>query len=174
MTYEMLAWQTARFTELALEPAEVKAHYVVPVRPEQVVDIALDGIQRSTRYPGGIALRFARGSATATTSRPTRRTPWRWSRRCSRADRLVRGLDVVAVRIADEGAVGPVLRASAGGRAAVALRPLGPARRSRPPESLSAANARRRPVVGTSVALSSESEGVSSSGRQNSAVPSFS
>jgi DNA ligase-1 len=60
MTDEMLAWQTGRFTELALEPAEVKAHHVVPVRPEQVVEIALDGIQRSTRYPGGIALRFAR------------------------------------------------------------------------------------------------------------------
>jgi DNA ligase-1 len=60
MTDEMLAWQTERFTELALEPAEVKAHHVVPVRPEQVVEIALDGIQRSTRYPGGIALRFAR------------------------------------------------------------------------------------------------------------------
>jgi DNA ligase-1 len=60
MTDEMLAWQTERFSELALEPAEVKAHHVVPVRPEQVVEIALDGIQRSTRYPGGIALRFAR------------------------------------------------------------------------------------------------------------------
>ena len=60
MTDEMLAWQTERFTELALEPSDVKAHYVVPVRPEQVVEIALDGIQRSTRYPGGIALRFAR------------------------------------------------------------------------------------------------------------------
>ncbi len=35
-------------------------HCVVPVRPEQVVEIALDGIQRSSRYPGGIALRFAR------------------------------------------------------------------------------------------------------------------
>ena len=60
MTDEMLAWQTERFTELALEPPTIKAHYVVPVRPEQVVEIALDGIQRSTRYPGGIALRFAR------------------------------------------------------------------------------------------------------------------
>jgi DNA ligase-1 len=60
MTDEMLAWQTERFTELALEPSDIKAHYVVPVRPEQVVEIALDGVQRSTRYPGGIALRFAR------------------------------------------------------------------------------------------------------------------
>ena len=30
------------------------------VRPEQVVEIAFDGLQRSTRYPGGVALRFAR------------------------------------------------------------------------------------------------------------------
>ena len=30
------------------------------VRPEQVVEIAFDGVQRSTRYPGGLALRFAR------------------------------------------------------------------------------------------------------------------
>ncbi|HYY01073.1 MAG TPA: ATP-dependent DNA ligase, partial [Mycobacterium sp.] len=28
--------------------------------PEQVVEIAFDGVQRSTRYPGGVALRFAR------------------------------------------------------------------------------------------------------------------
>nr|WP_221634133.1 ATP-dependent DNA ligase [Nocardioides luti] len=60
MTDEILAWQTRRFTELALDPSEVKAHYVVPVRPEQVVEIAIDGVQRSTRYPGGVALRFAR------------------------------------------------------------------------------------------------------------------
>jgi DNA ligase 1 len=32
----------------------------VQVRPEQVVEIAFDGLQRSTRYPGGLALRFAR------------------------------------------------------------------------------------------------------------------
>ncbi len=30
------------------------------VRPEQVVEIAFDGVQRSSRYPGGMALRFAR------------------------------------------------------------------------------------------------------------------
>ena len=34
--------------------------YVVSVRPEQVVEIAFDGIQTSSRYPGGMALRFAR------------------------------------------------------------------------------------------------------------------
>ena len=52
----MLAWQTERFR--ALETAD--DGYVVTVRPEQVVEIAFDGVQRSTRYPGGVALRFAR------------------------------------------------------------------------------------------------------------------
>ncbi|WP_311197806.1 hypothetical protein [Ornithinimicrobium sp. INDO-MA30-4] len=56
MTDEMLAWQTRRFTELAINTDG----YVVQVRPEQVVEIAIDGVQRSTRYPGGLALRFAR------------------------------------------------------------------------------------------------------------------
>ncbi len=60
MTDEMLAWQTERFTELALDPPSVHDHHVVHVRPEQVVEIAFDGLQRSTRYPGGMALRFAR------------------------------------------------------------------------------------------------------------------
>jgi len=59
MTDEMLAWQTERFTELATVD-DPSAGYVVPVRPEQVVEIAYDGLQRSTRYPGGLALRFAR------------------------------------------------------------------------------------------------------------------
>jgi len=60
MTDEMLAWQTERFTELAVSPTTIREHYVVEVRPEQVVEIAFDGVQRSTRYPGGVALRFAR------------------------------------------------------------------------------------------------------------------
>ena len=59
MTDEMLAWQTERFTELATSPVD-HSSYVVSVRPEQVVEIALDGVQTSSRYPGGIALRFAR------------------------------------------------------------------------------------------------------------------
>lgn len=59
MTDEMLAWQTERFTGLATSPTDRSA-YVVHVRPEQVVEIAFDGLQRSTRYPGGLALRFAR------------------------------------------------------------------------------------------------------------------
>jgi DNA ligase-1 len=56
MTDEMLAWQTERFQELETS----SSGHVVHVRPEQVVEIAFDGIQRSTRYPGGMALRFAR------------------------------------------------------------------------------------------------------------------
>jgi DNA ligase-1 len=60
MTDEMLAWQTERFSELAVSPLDMRDHYVVDVRPEQVVEIAFDGVQRSSRYPGGLALRFAR------------------------------------------------------------------------------------------------------------------
>jgi DNA ligase-1 len=60
MTDEMLAWQTERFAELAVEPETIRDSYVVPLRPEQVVEIAFDGLQRSSRYPGGLALRFAR------------------------------------------------------------------------------------------------------------------
>jgi DNA ligase-1 len=56
MTDEMLAWQTERF--LGLETH--RDGHVVHVRPEQVVEIAFDGLQRSTRYSGGLALRFAR------------------------------------------------------------------------------------------------------------------
>ena len=57
MTDAMLEWQTARFLELATGPTD---GYVVTVRPEQVVEVAFDGVQGSTRYPGGMALRFAR------------------------------------------------------------------------------------------------------------------
>ena len=56
MTDEVLAWQTERFLELETH----REGHVVFVRPEQVVEIAYDGVQRSTRYPGGVALRFAR------------------------------------------------------------------------------------------------------------------
>lgn len=56
MTDEMLAWQTQRFLEIETQ----REGHVVHVRPEQVVEIAFDGLQRSTRYPGGVALRFAR------------------------------------------------------------------------------------------------------------------
>ncbi|MBO1754622.1 ATP-dependent DNA ligase [Allobranchiibius sp. CTAmp26] len=56
MTDEILAWQTERFSQLAT----ADDGWTVTVRPEQVVEIAFDGVQRSTRYPGGMALRFAR------------------------------------------------------------------------------------------------------------------
>jgi DNA ligase-1 len=56
MTDAMLAWQTERFLELETG----RERHVVQVRPEQVVEIAFDGIQTSSRYPGGMALRFAR------------------------------------------------------------------------------------------------------------------
>ncbi|MFP5416816.1 MAG: ATP-dependent DNA ligase [Actinomycetes bacterium] len=56
MTDAMLAWQTERF--LGLETH--REGHTVYLRPEQVVEIAFDGLQRSTRYPGGLALRFAR------------------------------------------------------------------------------------------------------------------
>ena len=56
MTDEMLAWQTERFLELETR----RTRGTVFVEPVQVVEIAFDGVQRSTRYPGGVALRFAR------------------------------------------------------------------------------------------------------------------
>jgi DNA ligase-1 len=56
LTDEMLAWQTERL--LALE--DTRDDYTVYVRPELVAEIAFDGVQRSPRYPGGLALRFAR------------------------------------------------------------------------------------------------------------------
>ena len=52
----MRAWQTERF--LGLETG--REGHVVLVKPEQVVEIAYDGVQTSTRYPGGVALRLAR------------------------------------------------------------------------------------------------------------------
>ena len=56
LTDELLTWQTERL--LALE--DHRDPYTVYVRPELVVEIAFDGVQRSPRYPGGLALRFAR------------------------------------------------------------------------------------------------------------------
>ena len=56
LTDDLLRWQTEHFPEI-----EVRAHAGHRVgRAETVVEIAIDGVQRSTRYPGGIALRFAR------------------------------------------------------------------------------------------------------------------
>jgi DNA ligase 1 len=77
LTDELLRWQTERFLELAIRPSgpgprgagpsgedqgeyEAEDDWVVTVRPEQVVEVAFDGVQASPRYPGGVALRFAR------------------------------------------------------------------------------------------------------------------
>jgi DNA ligase 1 len=56
LTDELLRWQTERF--LGLETH--REGHIVHVRPEQVVEVAIDGVQGSPRYPGGVALRFAR------------------------------------------------------------------------------------------------------------------
>ncbi len=64
LTDALLTWQTARLLELADPPRPpgepARPHGVVRVRPELVVEIAFDGVQASSRYPGGVTLRFAR------------------------------------------------------------------------------------------------------------------
>jgi ATP-dependent DNA ligase I len=66
LTDATLGWQTDRLLELADDaqhPAGVPAerrHGVVKVPPELVVEVAFDGVQASSRYPGGVTLRFAR------------------------------------------------------------------------------------------------------------------
>lgn len=56
LTDALLEWQTTTFPEYETS----RSDYAVLLRPEIVVEIAIDGVQRSPRYPGGIALRFAR------------------------------------------------------------------------------------------------------------------
>jgi DNA ligase-1 len=56
LTDAMLAWQTEKLLELET----ARDQWTVQVRPELVVEIAFDGVQTSSRYPGGVALRFAR------------------------------------------------------------------------------------------------------------------
>lgn len=56
LTDELLRWQTERFPEIETR----RTANTVFVEPITVVEIAIDGVQRSSRYPGGIALRFAR------------------------------------------------------------------------------------------------------------------
>lgn len=56
LTDELLQWQTAHFAER--ENGEIPGG--IRVAPDTVVEIAIDGVQRSVRYPGGVALRFAR------------------------------------------------------------------------------------------------------------------
>jgi DNA ligase 1 len=56
LTDRMLAWQTERLLELEVS----RDAHTVRVRPGLVVEIAFDGVQTSSRYAGGMALRFAR------------------------------------------------------------------------------------------------------------------
>jgi DNA ligase-1 len=56
LTDDLLRWQTEKFQQIEAS----RDDYTVYLRPEVVVEIAFDGVQTSTRYPGGMALRFAR------------------------------------------------------------------------------------------------------------------
>jgi len=56
LTDEMLRWQTARLPELETH----RDSWTVYVRPELVAEVAFNNVQRSSRYPGGVTLRFAR------------------------------------------------------------------------------------------------------------------
>jgi DNA ligase-1 len=56
LTDEMLRWQTRRLLELETH----RDRWTVYVRPELLVEVKFDGVQRSPRYPGGVTLRFAR------------------------------------------------------------------------------------------------------------------
>jgi DNA ligase-1 len=66
LTDEMLRWQTARLLEIESH----RDRWTVYVRPELVAEIAFDTVQRSSRYPGGVALRFARVVRYRTDKRP--------------------------------------------------------------------------------------------------------
>jgi DNA ligase-1 len=56
MTDEILEWQTR---ELLARETHRDGH-IVYVRPELVVEVAFNEVQRSSQYPGGVTLRFAR------------------------------------------------------------------------------------------------------------------
>ena len=56
LTDKLLQWQTEEFPK----HEDHRDSWTVYLRPEIVVEIELDGVQRSSRYPGGVALRFAR------------------------------------------------------------------------------------------------------------------
>jgi DNA ligase-1 len=56
LTDAMLTWQTQRLLELE----QRRDRWTVYVRPELVAEIAFNTVQRSSRYPGGVTLRFAR------------------------------------------------------------------------------------------------------------------
>jgi DNA ligase-1 len=60
LTDDLLRWQTEQLQRIAIGSSAEPGRNVVHVRPELVVEVAIDGVQRSPRYPGGVALRFAR------------------------------------------------------------------------------------------------------------------
>jgi ATP-dependent DNA ligase I len=66
MTDEILRWQTKRLQEIAVARDE----WTVTVRPELVVEVAFNDVQKSPHYPGGLALRFARLKAYREDKRP--------------------------------------------------------------------------------------------------------
>jgi DNA ligase-1 len=66
LTDDILRWQTEYFPTIETQ----RSAYALHVRPVTVVEIAIDGVQRSSRYPGGIALRFARVKAYRPDKRP--------------------------------------------------------------------------------------------------------
>ena len=95
MTDEMLAWQTE---ELLQREIGARRLDVVHVRPELVVEIAFNDVQASPRYPGGLALRFARVKRYRPDKAPP--TPTR-STRCARSTRSSSGSPSFAHRLVD-------------------------------------------------------------------------
>lgn len=67
LTDEMLEWQTKAFLNIE----DRREGHIVHIRPEIVYEIAFDGVQRSSRYPGGVALRFARVKGVRADKGPT-------------------------------------------------------------------------------------------------------
>ncbi len=66
LTDELLRWQTAHFPTIETH----RTPHALFVEPVTVVEIAIDGVQRSSRYPGGVALRFARVKTYRADKRP--------------------------------------------------------------------------------------------------------
>lgn len=56
LTDKTLTWQTEQFLAREIRRTKTTVH----IDPPLIAEIAIDGVQRSTRYPGGVALRFAR------------------------------------------------------------------------------------------------------------------
>ena len=132
LTDALLTWQTE-----ALLAREIgRDDHIVHVRPDLVVEVAIDGVQASTRYPGGVALRFARVkqyrpdklAADADTIDALRRPAGglgrlRLHQEPGEAGRVGDGRDVAAVEAHHPGRMGQARRSSRpGGRRAPACR----------------------------------------------------